>query len=102
MWSFTKRSPRKEVPLNKLLELTKVLVDRSDESFYSGYTPAEISADLSVALKAIERGEALDKDTLQMHFGPTGPIQETAMESGWANEYLRIAELFDGALERGK
>ena len=100
MWPFTKRSTKKDVSLDQLLELTKVLVDRSDESFYSGYSPAEISADLAVALSAIERGETLNKNTLRMHFGPTGPIQETAMESGWADEYLRLADLFDGAIEQ--
>ena len=100
MWPFTTHRPKKDVDLNKILELTKTLVIRSDESFYSGFTPDEIAADLSAALQALDDGGTLDKDNLRMHFAPTGPIQETAMESGWADEYLKLAELFDDAIKR--
>ena len=32
-------------------------------------------------------------------FAPTGPIQEVSLSSGWAQEFLDLAELFDKEYE---
>jgi hypothetical protein len=37
--------------------------------------------------------------TLSVLFAPTGPIQEVSLSSGWADEFLTLAERFDGAAE---
>ena len=35
-------------------------------------------------------------------FAPTGPIQEVSLSSGWAQEFLDLAEQFDKEYENGK
>ena len=101
MWFTRKRKVEARDKLVRLLELTKTLVDRSEESCFDGMGPAEISMDLSIAIDALRAGAAIDRQQLKVHFAPTGILHEVAMMSGWADEYLRIAELFDEQIEAG-
>lgn len=98
MWPFKSREKQTESKLLVILELTKSLVEKSDESPYAGFSPEEITVDLVNAIISIERGEHVDKDQLRMHFGPTGSLQETAMDAGWGDDYLKLAEMFDRAI----
>ena len=34
-------------------------------------------------------------ETLSMHFGPTGPLQEISISNGWDEVYLKLAEQFE-------
>ncbi|GAA2393759.1 hypothetical protein [Dactylosporangium salmoneum] len=36
--------------------------------------------------------------TLRVLFAPTGPIQEVSLSSGWAGEFLVLADRFDAAV----
>ncbi len=36
--------------------------------------------------------------TLDLLFAPTGNIQEVSISNGWGDEFLRIAEAYDGAI----
>jgi hypothetical protein len=94
-----KRKAEARRTLVDLLERTKVLIDGSEESCYAGLSPTEIGMDLSIAIDALNKGDEIDRDQLRMHFAPTGPLQETAMMSGWTDEYMKISERFDSAVE---
>ena len=95
MWPFSKSVTKNAVRLREVLAQVKQFVDRSEASGWTPFTPAEISADLSAAISRIERNEAIDVDRLKMLFAPTGPIQETAMSSGWSDDYLKLSSEFD-------
>ena len=101
MWLTRKRKAEARDELIKILDLTKTLVDRSEESCFDGMSPAEISMDLSIAIDALRAGDSFDSEQLKVHFAPTGILQEVAMMSGWADEYLRISELFDELIAAG-
>ena len=47
-------------------------------------------------VKLEELGSTLEMKVL---FAPTGPIQEVSLSSGWGDEFLRLADRFDQALE---
>lgn len=56
---------------------------------------AEVDAIL-IALRAGKRPGALQMSVL---FAPTGPIQEVSLSSGWGDEFLKLADDFDAAIE---
>ena len=82
-----------------LLSRTKALIESSDEASYAGLSPAEIGMDLSIAIKALESGGEFDRNHIKTHFAPTGTIQETAMDSGWHDEYMQLSQRFDAIIE---
>jgi hypothetical protein len=95
MWPFSKSNPEKVIQLREVLEQIKGFVERSGESDWTPFTPAEVSAGLGTAISQLERGEAIDVDHLKMLFAPTGPLQEIAMSSDWATDYLTLSSKFD-------
>jgi hypothetical protein len=86
-------------------ELRKVLLDaRSlialpDNKFdWSSWQDAEAELrGLDGLVAMLERGKAPSRLTMSVLFAPTGPIQEVSLSSGWAEEFLALAERFDAA-----
>ena len=56
----------------------------------------ELRDDVVGHLKRIEAGFD-DVWCLRLLFAPTGSLQEAAVASGWADEYLKLAARFDEA-----
>ena len=60
--------------------------------------------DVSETLKVIHKqlifidNRRVQKSKLYYLFLPTGPLQEISMQNGWSDEYLLIAERFDGCI----
>ena len=81
--------------LRDLLIETKTLVDQSQDSGWTTWSLEKISADLGRAILQITNKENLDTKHLGMLFGPTGPIQETALASDWHDDYIRLASECD-------
>ncbi len=100
MWQTRKRIREHREELAVLLEMTKRKIDQSEESFWSGLSPADISMDMAIAIESLRDSKQVDRDQLKMHFAPTGPLQETAMASDWTNEYVEISTRFDGLIDR--
>lgn len=48
----------------------------------------------------IETGKLPRRESISILFLPTGPIQEVSISSGWADEFLMLAEKADDVLER--
>jgi hypothetical protein len=95
MWPFAQSKIKEAHRLGLLLAQIKLLVERSAESDWTPFTPAEVCADLAVAIAQIERRETIDVRRLTMLFLPTGPLQEIAMSAGWADDYLKLSSEFD-------
>lgn len=88
---------RKEptVTLKQILSRTIQLLAKSQPSDWTPFSPEEVTEDLLKAVRAIDEDSPVDKNTLKMHFTPTGPLQEIAMSNDWTNEYLQLADHFD-------
>lgn len=76
------------------------LVEASKDSAFAGMDCDEVTRDLNMAIESIKSGEPHDRHHLNMLFGPTGTIQEISIDNGWGDEFLRLAEEFDGLIER--
>jgi hypothetical protein len=50
-------------------------------------------------VRVLEGGRSPSRLSMSVLFAPTGPIQEVSLSSGWAEEFLAIAERFDAAEE---
>ena len=50
-------------------------------------------------ISRIESGSLPPRLDLTVLFAPTGPIQEVSVSSGWGQEFLRLADRFDAAME---
>lgn len=86
----------------RIFELTAVLrevrrlVALPDNNFaWSSWVDADDAlGEIDRALALLERGE-LPAGTLRVFFAPTGPLQETALSSGWGDEFCALADLYD-------
>jgi hypothetical protein len=56
--------------------------------------------ELDGQIAAIVSGVLPPQRDLGVLFAPTGPIQEVSLSSGWAWDFLAIADRFDRAVER--
>lgn len=77
------------------LEDTIAFLQNSGISFWSHTTAEEIIAKLEAEVAKARSLEPVDTETLKILFAPTGVIQETSIDDGWGNEFLRIAEVVD-------
>jgi hypothetical protein len=89
------------------MTLIDVLVsarDRLDrpENDFSWSTWRDQAAALEEIDRLIEkvRRARIPKLALDVLFAPTGPIQEVSISSGWATEFLAIAEKYDQAIAK--
>ena len=80
------------------LEETIFYLNKSNDSIYSMNTVEEIKIALKESISKIKKNEKIDKGGLEMLFAPTGAIQETAIDNGWGEEYLKISENIDKLL----
>ena len=60
---------------------------------------ASAFAEMDDLIANIERGRLPDRITISVLFAPTGPIQEVSLSSGWADEFLILADRCDVAVE---
>jgi hypothetical protein len=102
MWLKRKGRENARHTLIDLLSRTKTLVESSGEACYTGLSPTEIGTDLSTAIDALEPGSEFDHNHIKTHFAPTGVVQETAIDSGWHDEYMKTSGEFDSMIEAFK
>ncbi len=100
MWPFTNFKAHNQQRLCEVLSQTKRFVESSEESIWSGLSPAEIAMDISIAISQIDKDAAFDVIHLKMLFAPTGPIQEIAIASDWSDNYLKLSSEFDSLIEK--
>jgi hypothetical protein len=89
----------KDALLGVLVEARDCLAMPENDFDWSGWEDAEEALrDMDGFIDAVAAGRSFNRLDLSMLFGPTGPIQEVSMSSGWGKEFLSVAERFDAAL----
>ena len=88
--------------LAEALRAARVLLARpgTDYSWSSFGHEGDALAELDGLVARIEEGQLPPRLQLDVLFAPTGPIQEVSLSSGWADEFLEVAERFDAAADR--
>lgn len=90
----------KKPELLDVLRETLRHIEASEDSVWSELDVKEIAHKLSVAIEKLEHGKSPSKTGLSYLFLPTAPLQETAMENGWAEEYMELSSRFDKVAEK--
>lgn len=81
-----------------LAETRALLALPGNDFSWSSFLDAEAAlAELDGYIDTIRAGDP-PPPMLRVLFAATGPIQEVALSSGWADEYLAVADRFDAAV----
>lgn len=81
-----------------VLQLSRDLVARSEDSDWSCMTAEEILMSLDNVIQRLEQSRSIEIDFLRFLFVVAGPLQETSMNNDWSDEYLKLAKLFDKSI----
>lgn len=82
-----------------VLSRCRTHVSTSVDSDWSCLDVKGIVKMLDRSIQALEDSVPVEIDELRVLFLPTGPLQETAMSNGWAEEYLALATRFDEIID---
>ena len=77
------------------LEGTITFLRGSQSSPWANISTDEIIQALESEITRAKNLQPIDARILAALFAPTGPIQETAMDNGWGDDYLRISAIVD-------
>ncbi len=84
-------------PLIKVLCNAKVLLARPGNEFI--WAPwenvTEALREIDIIIEILQSGRRFNKTHTNVLFGPTGPIQEVSVSSGWGAEFLVLAQWYD-------
>ncbi len=76
--------------------LARLRATPQDTGWSSSYPNGDaLVRDVEKLSGLIEQGDADADRTLRLLFAPTGALQETAMSSGWSDDYMRLAGRLD-------
>lgn len=83
-----------------VLRETRVMLARPENDFAwsSCNNTAAALAELDGLIGRLQGGW-LHRTEVEHFFAPTGPLQETAISSGWGDRFLELADRCDAALE---
>ena len=84
-----------EATLLKVIQRCRELVAQSDDSDWSCMDAKNILERLDHTIQLLEQSCYADIDELRFLFVAIGPLQETSMSNGWADEFLVLANRFD-------
>lgn len=92
-----------EVARRELLDVlrrVRALLAAPDADFlWSSWQDADVAiAEVDPLIHSLEGGGRPGRFSIDILFAPTGPLQETAMSSGWGGGFLELASRCDGAL----
>ena len=77
------------------LEEAISLLQSSQSSNWANVPLDEIIRNLESEIDKAGRSQPINKRHLGFLFAPTGAIQETAIDNGWGEEFLRLSEIID-------
>jgi hypothetical protein len=64
-------------------------------SAWSHLSVDELIEQLEAELVSIRESGFINKGSLRSLYAPTGTIQDTSMDNGWGDEFLKISEVVD-------
>ena len=77
------------------LEKTLSLLRESESSAWAGLSIEEVIHQIEEELDKARNSQPTDLKRLGFLFAPTGALQETSIDNGWANEFLEISKTID-------
>ena len=80
------------------LEETIGLLKNSNSSDWASMSIEEIIEELESEIAKAKNSERIDTKLLGFLFAQTTAIQETSIDNGWGNDFLRISEVIDELL----
>ena len=85
-----------------VLRDAKVLIKRPDNDFVWSHrgSQSEALAEIQEMEEQIANNDFSRLYELELLFAPTGSMQELSLSSGWADEFLSLANRFDTVLRR--
>jgi hypothetical protein len=83
------------------LEETLSFLQNSQSSDWAHMSVKEIITRLENEISKAKNLQPMDAKCLRLLFAPTGAIQETSIDNGWGNDFLRISEVIDELLSEG-
>jgi len=83
------------------LEETLSSLQDSQSSDWAHMSVEEIIARLETEISKAKNSQPIDTKLISLLFARTGAIQETAIDNGWGNDFLRISEVIDELLSEG-
>lgn len=70
-------------------------IEDNDFTWSSWESQATAVAEIRSILSVVDAGMLPHRIDVSVLFAPTGPIQEVSLSSGWAETFLKIAEIYD-------
>ena len=77
------------------LEETLSFLQNSHSSAWAHMSVEEIITRLETEISKAKNLQPIDAKFLSLLFAPTGAIQETSIDNGWENDFLRISEIIE-------
>ena len=77
------------------LEETVTFLQNSHSSNWANMPVEEIIQGLESEIAKAKNSQPIDAKLLGFLFAPTGAIQDTAIDNGWGDEFLRISDIVD-------
>ena len=84
-----------EGDLLEVLQHCRQLVSQSEDSDWSCLIVADILSMLDRSIRALNDATPVEINELRFLFVVAGPLQETSMSNGWADEFLKLSAQFD-------
>lgn len=86
--------------LSSVLQETILFLQNSQSSDWANMSVEEMIQELASILASIKSAEFVDVQQLGQLFAPTAAIQETAIDNGWGDDFLRIAAIVEQYTDR--
>jgi len=79
----------------KALDEMLTLLAWSTDGTYARKTVQDLSSQVEAVKCDLNLGQPLRNTSISVLIAPTGDLQETAMENGWGDAFLRLANVLD-------
>ena len=80
-----------------IIEKVKEKLTNDSDMLWTNYeTAASLKAELEKYITALKAGKTDRLGNLNMHFLPTSTFQEHSLMNDWTEEYMKLANEFDG------
>lgn len=87
--------------LDVLRDTRAMLALPDNEFMWSSWLDADHAlAEVDALIERLEAGGLPDRGAISILFAVTGPVQETAISSGWGDDFLALADRCDAAVAR--
>ncbi|MEQ1823176.1 MAG: hypothetical protein ABL949_11745 [Fimbriimonadaceae bacterium] len=82
-----------------LVKIRALLLTPGNDFSWSSWQDADGAVrEIDSLIGRLSAGDSVNDLSLTVLFAPTGPIQEVALSSGWADEFAKLADQFDLAM----